>query len=187
MGTRGANGIIKCTKPYGRLCAANSRNRTRCPYFECRGRAEEACLAAARSDHETRKNGARMALVRISKSAPPESLCGACTEAMPNEDEISDEETTEPLVADAWNFYKVQKWTRDGAKVESLLYAGNSLGRARSVFERAIKHRPRIHFRQQTRVPTSTCRQRNLVLQPSRTGALPRPGISDAYQRYAQA
>ncbi len=73
---------------------------------------------------------------------------------MPNEDEISDEETTDPLVADARNFYKVQKWTRDGAKVDSLLYAGNSLGRARSVFERAIKHRPRIHvtIRQHTRV-----------------------------------
>ncbi len=64
------------------------------------------------------------------------------------------EETTDPLVADARNFYKVEKWTRDGTKVDSLLYAGNSLGRARSVFEQAIKHRPRIHvtIRQQTRV-----------------------------------
>jgi len=48
----------------------------------------------------------------------------------------------------------VEKWTRDGTKVDSLLYAGNSLGRARSVFEHAIKHRPRIRLtiRQQTRV-----------------------------------
>jgi hypothetical protein len=38
----------------------------------------------------------------------------------------------------------IEKCTRDGTKVDSLLYAGNSLGRARSVFERAIKHRPRI-------------------------------------------
>src|SRR5215831_12626301 len=55
------------------------------------------------------------------------------------------EETTDPLVADFHNFYKVEKWTRDGTKVDSLLYAGNSLGRARSVFEHAIKHRPRIN------------------------------------------
>ena len=69
---------------------------------------------------------------------------------MPDSDH---EETTDPLVADACNFY-VEKWTRDGTKVDSLLYAGNSLGRARSVFERAIKHRPRIHvtIRQHTRV-----------------------------------
>src|SRR6516162_10998354 len=64
------------------------------------------------------------------------------------------EETTDPLIADARNFYKVEKWTRDGTKVDSLLYAGNSLGRARSVFERAIKHRPRIRLtlRRRTRV-----------------------------------
>ena len=50
--------------------------------------------------------------------------------------------------------YKVEKWTRDCTKVDSLLYAGNSLGRARAVFERAIKHRPRISLtiRQRTRV-----------------------------------
>src|SRR5262249_29546120 len=64
------------------------------------------------------------------------------------------EETTDPLVADLHNFYKVEKWTRDGTKVDSLLYAGNSLGRARSVFEHAIKHRLRIRLtiRQRTRV-----------------------------------
>jgi thiamine monophosphate kinase len=41
---------------------------------------------------------------------------------------------------------KVEKWTRDGTKVDSLLYAGNSLGRARAVFESAIKHRPWIRL-----------------------------------------
>ena len=30
------------------------------------------------------------------------------------------EETTDPLVADVWNFYKVEKWTRDGTNVDSL-------------------------------------------------------------------
>jgi thiamine monophosphate kinase len=64
------------------------------------------------------------------------------------------EETTDPLVADVRNFFKVEKWTRDGTKVDSLLYAGNNLGRARAVFESAIKHRPRIRLtiRQRTRV-----------------------------------
>ena len=63
------------------------------------------------------------------------------------------EETDSSTYADDRNFYKVEKWTRDGTKVDSLLYAGNSLGRARSVFERAIKHRPRIRLtlRQRTR------------------------------------
>jgi hypothetical protein len=52
------------------------------------------------------------------------------------------------------NFYEVEKWTREGTKVDRPLYAGNSLGRARLVFERAITHRPRISLtiRQRTRV-----------------------------------
>jgi hypothetical protein len=64
------------------------------------------------------------------------------------------EETDSPTYADDHNFYKVEKWTKDGTKVDSLLYAGNSLGRARSVFESAIKHRPRIRLtlRQRTRL-----------------------------------
>ena len=37
-------------------------------------------------------------------------------EAMPNEGDISHEEAIDPLVADARNFYKVEKWTRDGTK-----------------------------------------------------------------------
>src|SRR5215510_14215876 len=64
------------------------------------------------------------------------------------------EETDSPTYADDRDFYKVEKWTRDWTKVDSLLYAGNSLGRARSIFEYAIKHRPRIKLtiRQRTRV-----------------------------------
>ena len=66
----------------------------------------------------------------------------------------SDEETDEPLIADHRNFYKVEKWTKDGAKVERLLYAGSNLDKAREIFTAAIKHRPRIHLtiRQRTRV-----------------------------------
>ena len=35
-------------------------------------------------------------------------------------DDWSDEETNDPLYADDRNFYKVEKWTRDGTKVDSL-------------------------------------------------------------------
>jgi hypothetical protein len=68
----------------------------------------------------------------------------------------SDEETNDPLIADLRNFYKVEKWTRDGTKVDTLLYAGNNLDKARDVFAKAIKHRPRVRL---------TIRQRALVLE----------------------
>jgi hypothetical protein len=66
----------------------------------------------------------------------------------------SDEETDDPLYADDRNFYKVEKWTKDGTKVDSLLYAGNNLDKARDIFAQSIKHRPRIRLtiRQRTRV-----------------------------------
>jgi hypothetical protein len=44
------------------------------------------------------------------------------------------------------NFQKIDKWTKDGTKVNRLLYTGNGLARAYFVFERAIKHRPRIRL-----------------------------------------
>jgi hypothetical protein len=66
----------------------------------------------------------------------------------------SDEETTEPLIADNRNFYKVEKWTKDGTEVGGMLYAGSNLDKAREVFVAAIKHRPRIRLtiRQKTQV-----------------------------------
>jgi hypothetical protein len=48
----------------------------------------------------------------------------------------SDEETLDPLKADDRDFYKVEKWTKDGAKLDSLLYAGNNLGRAQEMTSR---------------------------------------------------
>ena len=48
----------------------------------------------------------------------------------------SDEETNEPLIAGHRNFYKVEQWTRHGQRVERLLFAGNSLHRARAIFTR---------------------------------------------------
>jgi hypothetical protein len=53
---------------------------------------------------------------------------------------------TTPLVTAARNFHEVEKWTREGMKVDSLLYGGNSLERAREVFDTAIRHRPRIRL-----------------------------------------
>jgi hypothetical protein len=66
----------------------------------------------------------------------------------------SDEETDEPLIADHRNFYKVEKWSRYGQRVVELAFAGTSLDKARRIFERMIKHRPRIRLtiRQRTRV-----------------------------------
>jgi hypothetical protein len=70
------------------------------------------------------------------------------------ETDWSEEETDNPLVADHRNFYKVENWTKDGGKVDRLLYAGNNLEEARELFEDAIKYRPRIRLtiRQRTRV-----------------------------------
>jgi hypothetical protein len=44
-----------------------------------------------------------------------------------------DEETDEPLLADHRNYYKVEKWTKDG----SMLYAGSSLDKTRRIFTEA--------------------------------------------------
>jgi hypothetical protein len=72
------------------------------------------------------------------------------------DDEIdwADEETDNPLRADDRNFYKVEKWTKDGTKVDRLPYADNNLEKARDLFASAIKHRPRIRLtiRRGTRV-----------------------------------
>ena len=64
----------------------------------------------------------------------------------------SDEETDDPLQADHRNFYKVEVWSRDWLRVELMLYAGNSLGRARAMFESTIRRRPRtrLTIRQRT-------------------------------------
>ena len=66
----------------------------------------------------------------------------------------SDDETDEPLIADNRNYYKVEKWTKDGSKIDHMLYAGSNLDKAREVFAAAIYHRPRIRLtiRQRTRV-----------------------------------
>ena len=67
----------------------------------------------------------------------------------------SDEETDAPLLADHRNFYKVEKWSKDGAKVERMLYAGNSLDRARAIFQAEFRRRSRGRY---------TIRRRSRVL-----------------------
>jgi hypothetical protein len=57
------------------------------------------------------------------------------------------ETTSDPLIADKRNFYKVEKWTKDGSAVDSLLFAGSNLDKARKVFQEEIKHGPRIRLR----------------------------------------
>jgi hypothetical protein len=66
----------------------------------------------------------------------------------------TNEETDNPLLADDRNYYKVEKWTKDGSKVDLMLYAGNNLATAQAIYAAAIKHRPRIRLtiRQRTRV-----------------------------------
>jgi hypothetical protein len=54
----------------------------------------------------------------------------------------SNEQTDNALYADDRNFYKVEKWTKDGLHVTDLLYAGNNLERAREIFTAATKTRP---------------------------------------------
>ena len=67
----------------------------------------------------------------------------------------SHEETDDPLHADRRNFYKVEKWSKDGLHVEEMLFAGNNLDKAKRIFERFIKKRPRSRL---------TIMQRNRVL-----------------------
>jgi hypothetical protein len=46
----------------------------------------------------------------------------------------SEEQTDDPRYADQRNFYKVEKWSRDGLHIEEMLYAGSNLDRARAIF-----------------------------------------------------
>lgn len=54
----------------------------------------------------------------------------------------SDEETDDPVYADERNFYKVERWSKDGLHITDLLCAGNDLERAREVFMTATNFRP---------------------------------------------
>jgi hypothetical protein len=70
------------------------------------------------------------------------------------EDNPFREETDDPLLADRRNFFKVELWTKDGQHVERLLFAGNSLDKARALFAAYGKRRPRarLTIRQRSRI-----------------------------------
>ena len=51
-------------------------------------------------------------------------------------DDWTHEETDDPLYADQRNFYKIEKWSRDGQQVNEMLFAGSSLAKAQRIFDR---------------------------------------------------
>jgi hypothetical protein len=66
----------------------------------------------------------------------------------------SAEQTDDPLYADDRNFYNVEAWSREGMRIDALLYAGSNLDKARGIFVTTIKNRPgvRLTIRERTRV-----------------------------------
>jgi hypothetical protein len=62
---------------------------------------------------------------QLTVSSPKESSRHGCQTWFLNRRQ--DEETLDPLLADDRNLYKVEKWTKDGTKVDRMLYAGNNL------------------------------------------------------------
>ena len=80
----------------------------------------------------------------------------------------SDEETDDPIHADRRNFYKVERWSRDGQRVVDLVFAGTSLDKAKRIFDRMTKRRPRIKL---------TLRQRTRVLQQWPPRQKPQPAL----------
>ena len=73
-------------------------------------------------------------------------MCGRFTVTIRNERGWSEEQTDDPHYADQRNFYKVEKWkwSRDSVRVEELLYAGNSLDKALTIFSTMVRQWPRI-------------------------------------------
>ena len=67
-------------------------------------------------------------------------------------DHWSLEETNE-LHADRRNFY-IEKWTEDGQHIKEMMFAGSDLEKAKRIFGRFIKKRPRwrVTIRQRSRV-----------------------------------
>ena len=59
--------------------------------------------------------------------------------------DLFQEETDDPLVADRRNFFKVELWTKD-RHVERLLFAGSSLDKARPLFAAYGRRRPRARL-----------------------------------------
>jgi hypothetical protein len=69
------------------------------------------------------------------------------------QEDMLEDVTADPVVADIRNFYKVELWTRDDY-IECMLFAGRSLNTAREVFTDYALCRPaaRLTIRQRMRV-----------------------------------
>ena len=52
----------------------------------------------------------------------------------------SDEETDNANLAHDRNYYKVERWTKDGRHINDLLYAGNNLDKAREMLTSTPPH-----------------------------------------------
>ena len=110
-------------------------------------------VCACFHDATSTEDRARLDLPRSADAYRPIFVRAAASGASRINGGCSDEKTDNPLVADDRNFYKLEKWIKDGTKLR-LLYAGNNLGKACGLFANAVKHRPRIRLtiRQRTRV-----------------------------------
>jgi hypothetical protein len=70
------------------------------------------------------------------------------------DDPVDERETFDPRKAWDRNFYMAEVWSRDGKKIEKMLYGGNRIEKAYSAFNDAVTRRPRGRYtvRQQSRV-----------------------------------
>ena len=76
-------------------------------------------------------------------------------------DQWSDEQRDDPQYADQRDFYKVEKWSRDGMRIEQMIYADSSLGKVQAIFSAKVKHRARVQptIGQRTRVFPGVARE----------------------------
>jgi hypothetical protein len=56
------------------------------------------------------------------------------------------QETDRPNVADLHAYFKVELWTKDGRRIQRMLWAGNRIEKARTVFAEALRRRPRGRY-----------------------------------------
>jgi hypothetical protein len=65
---------------------------------------------------------------------------------------LPDEGTNEPLLADDRNYYKVEKWTKDGAKVDRIALRRQQSRQGAGDLHGGNRPRIRLTIRQRTRV-----------------------------------
>ena len=93
-------------------------------------------------------------------------------------DQWSDEQPDDPQYADQRDFYKVEKWSRDGMRIKQMLYADSSLGKVQAVFSAKVKHRARDDRAAHARLPRSGARTRSGPLVVARDAGARRQALS---------